>query len=671
MSYIEPEYHKPGEEPFLFPPKGISPKIDANLIEIEGRNGTGKTTLLNCLALATGYLEQEKDLQTKPALRRKLQDLDENKTLEYCFRICCETSEPTELKIERAKGQKQKCWLNSKQIDTSTVYKKFDVVFLTEDDPMKVVNASLGKLARYFNDLDRGLISLNTSITKHLQDIEEFQDFKKKETGLLKEIKTHTEDANKKRNSLEKLEEKLKKAELKKQIKEKLELLSKEGKITSEFNGLKKRYEELKGKTETGLIQRLYKERLGLKKADDSLKEINRRIMQICSSLKNYAVSIDGNRLLRDDYSELNELNRKLQPQQSHEKIRTELVDEMTALFRRYRDDDIVPLVNKPVREALSELLKIKIKTASNRVFSLLESLNKVMGERRCAHQEENRIQTRISQLSQKSKEIQSIGDIQSAYIEAEKKFVALQVAQTENRIELLSQWKELFSVEDDPSEVAKQVQNLQYTIRDEETLESKCRESLKLLRDNASRKPKYLNEEKQLKKLFERISRLRENVVQWAQILVQPQSAREQFSSTKTSPGFGLDDYNRFVGPVGEYLGNQFEPVSYDNKLHFIKFFDIENDTFTTKDRRKIPIEKLSQGQSKITTLTGSFKKMDSSKKKIVLIDEIADLDPLNLQNVKDILRRKYDEGSLLLAILVRPPREASSQMIEIKGWR
>jgi len=104
-----------------------------------------------------------------------------------------------------------------------------------------------------------------------------------------------------------------------------------------------------------------------------------------------------------------------------------------------------------------------------------------------------------------------------------------------------------------------------------------------------------------------------------WAQILAQPQSAREQFSSTKTSPGFGLDDYNKFVGPVGEYLGNQFEPVSYDNKLHFIKFFDIETDTFTTKDRRKIPIERLSQGQSKITTLTGSFKKMDSSKKKIV----------------------------------------------------
>ena len=144
-----------------------------------------------------------------------------------------------------------------------------------------------------------------------------------------------------------------------------------------------------------------------------------------------------------------------------------------------------------------------------------MESLNKVMSERRGAQQEQERIQKRICQLSQKSKEIQSIGDIQSAYIEAEKKFVALQVAQTENRIELLSQWKELFSVEDDPSEVAKQVQNLEYAIHDEEILESKCRESLKLLQDNAARKPKYLNRERQMKKLFERISRLREKVVQ------------------------------------------------------------------------------------------------------------------------------------------------------------
>jgi len=134
--------------------------------------------------------------------------------------------------------------------------------------------------------------------------------------------------------------------------------------------------------------------------------------------------------------------------------------------------------------------------------------------------------------------------------------------------------------------------------------------------------------------------------------------------------PGFGLSKYEKFERAVGEYLGNQFEPVAFDYKLHDIKFFNIEKGTFTTKDDRQIPIAKLSQGQSKIATLTGSFKRMDSSKKKIVLVDEIADLDPENLLKVKATLKKKFAEGSLLLAVLVRPQRESSSKIIDINGW-
>ncbi|MGD0645298.1 MAG: hypothetical protein ABSA75_10375, partial [Candidatus Bathyarchaeia archaeon] len=116
----------------------------------------------------------------------------------------------------------------------------------------------------------------------------------------------------------------------------------------------------------------------------------------------------------------------------------------------------------------------------------------------------------------------------------------------------------------------------------------------------------------------------------------------------------------------VGEYLGSQFEPIPFDYKLHRVKFFDIERNVFITADDREIHIANLSQGQSKITSLTGSFKKMDPAKKKIVLIDEISELDPQNLEDVKATLRNKLDEGSLLIAILVRP----SSEMIRVRDW-
>jgi ABC-type iron transport system FetAB ATPase subunit len=133
---------------------------------------------------------------------------------------------------------------------------------------------------------------------------------------------------------------------------------------------------------------------------------------------------------------------------------------------------------------------------------------------------------------------------------------------------------------------------------------------------------------------------------------------------------GFGLKDYQTFTKAVGEFLGKQFEPVTFANMLHQIKFFDIENYTFITKENRHIPIDNLSQGQSKITTLTGSFKEMEEGRKKIVLIDEIADLDPENLQRVKDVLNEKLAEGKLALAVLVRPSHDPASKPVSICGW-
>lgn len=670
MSYMEPGYHKPGDPPFSFPPKGVDSTMDANLIMIEGRNGTGKTTLLNCLALAMGYLDQEKELETKPALKQKLQDLEKNKTLEYHFRICCDQPEPIELRIERAKGQKQKCWLNSKPIAPDSIERKFDLVFLTEDDPKKVVNSSLGKLARYFNTLEKGLVSLQNSLHKYLIDIAEFHDFKKKEKEMLKDIETLDQNIEKRKNELTELQDTLKKIESKNEIKEKLDLLSNEKRITSRYETIRKKYEGLKDKKGTNIVRNLYKARYKLKVANDERKKIDSRIAQMCDSLTHYGIPLQSENLLKGDYSELNRLNRKIQPQKKQETVKLRMIEDMVELFQRYLGNEIVPLVNKPVRQVLDELFRMKVRLASDRIFALVTALNNAVEEKKKAIVAFDKIQEKISLLSQKSKDLADIGDIKSSFVEAEKKYLDLQVALGQGKTMLLSQWKQLHSIDGDPVAIRHKIQEFEVRVRTEETIKSKCEENLTLLRENATKQPKYEKKEKRLRALYDKISRMRENVFQWTQILQAPASTKEQFESSGGGAGFGLTDYRKFVRAVGEYLGNQFEPVAFDYRLHCIKFFDIEKNTFTTKEDRQIPIDKLSQGQSKITTLTGSFKRMDSNRKKIVLIDEIADLDPENLQKVKAILKKKFDKSSLLLAVLVRPPRESSSKIIDITGW-
>ncbi|MEM3771455.1 MAG: hypothetical protein QXW80_03980, partial [Candidatus Micrarchaeia archaeon] len=316
--------------------------------------------MLNCLALALGYLHQEKELERKPALKRKLQDLEDNPTLEYRFRICCNIDEPIDLLIERTKGQKQKCWLNSKPVSVEVIDRKFEIVFLTEDDPKKVVNAIVGKLSKYFNDLEKGLISLQSAINKHLMDIREFREFQKKEQNTLREIESLKQSIANKTAQLDTLNDKIQKVELREQIKSKLELLNNKDKIISRYNALKKKHEQLINKTSDDIVRKLSKERQNLRRASYELKDIDERIIQICGSLKIYGVQIQSEKLLQGDYSELNELNRKIQPQRQKISISIRMVEDMIELFQRYSENEIVPLLEKTVREVLQELIKIK-----------------------------------------------------------------------------------------------------------------------------------------------------------------------------------------------------------------------------------------------------------------------------------------------------------------------
>lgn len=669
MSYLEPGYHRSGDSPFSFPPTGIEPRIDSNLIEIQGKNGTGKTTLLNVLALALGYLDQEKELETKPMLKAKLEDFNTNPSLEYYFRICSTKPDPIELIIERKKGQQPNRWLNSKAISPDTMSAKFDVLFLTEDDPSKVVSASRDKLAGYFNDLDRRLIALQGSLNQHLLDIVEYRDIEVKEKGLVKEIKIREGNIKTNRTESVELEKLLKKVELKKNIKEKLELLRDQVQITGRYQNLREKYERLKGKEDDDLIRKIERERRELNRIEGEIKEYDLSIIQLCTSMGTHGVSLDSKKFLKNDYTELNRLLEKLQPDQKDETTTLHIVDDMITILQRYTEDTVVPLVEKPVRETLKDLYRLKVRLSSDRVLTLAKLLKKAVEQKKMTLVALDKAHERVYALQQKRKDLEGFREIENEFIESEKRYIALQTAIQENKGKMLDEWEELRSVEGDSTELRDRLQELDVRIRTEESMKAKYEENLRNLRENATEKPKYEHQEDQLRFLNERISKMRENLYQWTQILSRPAETRKEFESTKERPGFGLADYQVFVKAVGEYLGEQFEPILYDYKLQKIKFFDIEKKIFVTDNDRKIPIDKLSQGQSKLATLTGTFKKMDPNKKKIVLIDEIADLDPENLQNVKNTLRSRFEDGSLMLTVLVRPTRE-SSKTLEISGW-
>jgi len=668
MSYKEPGFHKPGDPPFRFPPDNVDTKYDANLIEIEGGNGTGKTTLLNCLALALGYLD-DKELEKKPLLARKLRRLDENETLSYSFHMRSDKPNYIDLKIERKEGQRQLCLLNSKPIDLDTLRRNFDVFFLTEDDPKKVVSISLGRLAGYFRNTDDKLNTLQQEVTRILMDIHEFQDFKKKEKELIDEIKKSEKRIEKEKANILELKELLQKVQLRDDLENKIDLFADEDRISSRYEALRRKYEELERQEAPSLLRKLKKEKLKLSRINQEIKEYKSRIIQICSSLRQYGVILDSKKILEDDYAEYNQLMENLGDLEE-KKAKKKLVDDMIKLFQRYPSNEIVPLINKSIHETLSDLIAIKRRFGDDRVFGLVGTLQNVIKQKKYALLEFDKIQAKIANLSQKIKHLKNFEEIEKKFMEAQKKYFALQKALKENKIKLTTEWQRVRSVKGDAESIKRQIRDIEVNMEADERIKSTYEQKLRILHENISAKPKYLNKKKKLEASNETISRLREYIFAWTRILEQPREMKKHFASVKEGQGFGPSDYNRFVKAVGEYLGKQFEPIDFSYKLHEISFFDIENNTFVTKEDRKIPIDELSRGQSKIATLRKIFKEMDSGKKKIVLIDEIADLDPVNLQYVKDTLKSKYLEGSILLAVLVRPLRKFSSKPVEIRGW-
>ena len=666
INYLETGYHKEGDKPFFFPPIGIDDVINGNLVEIEGRNGTGKTTLLNVLALALGYLDQETSLETKPALKQKLNKLNENDTLEYNFTISCQKPSPIELKLERTKGKNFRCWLNSRPIDLDKLNQKFDILFLTEDDPKKVVNASIGKLNRYFNDLEKGTRVLQKALMNHLQDNVDFREFKEKEEQLLGDIETYKKTIIETRKKFKILSEKLDKIKMKDEIREKLRLLSDKTKITNNYNTVKRTFDELNSKKDTNIVRSLYLERSKLSCLTSDIKKINNRIKQICDSLREYGTQIDEKKLQNNDYCELNALNERIHPMKLQKTIKMQMINEFLELLHHHSNTEIVPIIGKTVADTRKELFKIKASLATDRIFGLSTALNQTMAEKKKATIDYDKKLTKISGLVEKNKAIGDLDVVQKEFLKVEEKYLDLLVVLDEDRNKLLAVWETVSLVEGDSEELQEQLRDLEIDIGTQETLCVKYQEKVAILKTDSIGEPKYFKNEQKINELYQTVFALRGKTSIWNEILRNPEIAKEQFAQDKEEKVFGKNEYLTFFGAVGEYLGSQFEPIPYDYKQHNIKFFDIEHNFFITTEDRKIHIANLSQGQSKITSLTGSFRKMDPNKKKIVLIDEISELDPHNLEDVKRTLKEKLDEGTLLLAILVRP----SLEIIQIGKW-
>lgn len=670
LSYYKTRFHKPGDEPFTFPPEGTPPKIDANIIEIEGRNGSGKTTFLNCVALAMGYLDEKKQLKQKRHLVQRLQSLESNQSLAFDFKIEGPLPEMPTLKASQKAGQSVEFEINSVPTDLIELKRQFEVIYLADDDPQKDVKNTLNSISDYLKDYEEQLNTLTSTIGMNLIKIRNYNQFKAKEKKYLDEIDSEIEKIDFLRKQIEEKKKTIELVKKRDTTKKKMSLLNDRERITNRFEELERLYKELESSEQPELMHKIGLLKMRLLKCKQEEDTYENRFNIYLRKLRQNGVELNKEKLLSGDTAEFEEVLGKYEESPEDEDQR-QMIEELISVFHKYSGEEIVPYFEKPIEEILEGLSQEQSKRAQitnkNRIYNLLMSTLdslKLLGSNEI---EIEKLQDKITELSAKIKNLERFDEVQKELQDLRIQYVELQDA-LQDVAKLTREWKTLSLILGEAEVLEVELQTLEISKKTEETLRGRAEQNLAFHREHVCEEPKNYNKEAQLEQLSEEVLSLRTKLTQWISILQRNYSELdEKKPNPKTRDKFPDEDV--FIKAVGDFIGASFEPVDYVNQMWDIKSYNLKTQAFITKDDREIELEELSRGQTRKLTLVKILKEMKpDGKKKILLVDEIGDLDVYNLTWIRETMNSKFAEGILILAIMVRPMTEKLETMVEIR---
>ncbi|MGC9777786.1 MAG: AAA family ATPase [Candidatus Heimdallarchaeota archaeon] len=118
------------------------------------------------------------------------------------------------------------------------------------------------------------------------------------------------------------------------------------------------------------------------------------------------------------------------------------------------------------------------------------------------------------------------------------------------------------------------------------------------------------------------------------------------------------LKDKEKYLAQVSTYLGRRIGYVKYIDKDYTVNSIDMIKEIIITDEGKKIRFVDMGTGQSQSAYLMGKLNTQDN-KKIIALFDEVAMMDKKSLKPVFDRLNELYDSGKLLLGIVVQMGQE------------
>ena len=652
-----------------------------NLVEIQAPNSSGKSTILNAIALAFyGYDNENIDQELRSEIRNLVEMPHQN--IEFEIEL-----EDEDCKIVSKKD------LDSKRPEVRDLSGEHDRP-LTKDEfrdrfslIYDIPNNPLNRIKELSDKAEEELFAIETR---------------------LQEFRTHVN------NVVEEIDEQLDPEELENCKEEREQLKEKHKEIRSEANELKEKVRLKKKFTYTRFVDEYRKDLEEVKKEIDKLEDQGADKEDLSTLMENFNKELEELRELHDEASSLvleifednaisgftslsldpgKESDYKFDPdtdetlsslkekvkkeineiEQSEEYIEYEFYNELVSTLRKYKDKDI----DLPISESLQDFAQgiLDEMKEKEEVYNRKSELNSLETNLESIEDEIQEIREKYAEKLRRRNNDQDV-----AGEESRRKLEQLRKKKTDyenNLDEFMQKYAEVGSPEmeelrkkDDEDKISiwweqeegkltNDIEEKEHQLNELEERKENLRQNIveldNLIEKMGEKEPhEHKDHEQDLIKLSEMVT----------DVLNEIKAYRDYTGSIEDKNKIESEEEQKYYDALFSYLGDRMGVVKHDDSEFTVEKVNlIEGKTITEKGKI-IHFSDFGTGQSQSAYLKSVLNTSDD-RKVIALIDEVAMMDSESLDQVYDKLREMKDEGKLLLGIVVRKSKEKKVKTI------
>jgi hypothetical protein len=672
MFEIKYEFKKSGEEYFSSYP--LPQDRDNSIFLVKGTNDQGKSTLMQMIALGLHGLDSDDiDENLKGKMRRLVsKDVDRCK---FDLNICSFDNQ-TIIHSELEDTHSPKVTVNGSVKPKDFVLKNFKILYDVPENPMKKFSDSLKLMGDHFKEYEDYLSLYNERIGDVIQKIDEYD---RKEESLNKtkqsqiDFKSRLENLQNRQQEILGEYQDLEKNVIVFSYYDNLKKINELSSVLATKKGQKK---ELKDHGHGGgstKFRRSFSQaldhyntlKLGVEKAQKIKKFLDpddkKKLDQIISKFNSVALfdkkierDILSCRLLFEEIAETLRGNKIFQ-QDLPEERESELFEKLIKTLDEFIEFNItIPgTEGKTISKFIQELKKEQKEKARKTSAKSEIKENIDLSENIIETSSELIKLIPIINKSDDNDSTISLHEIENEIKSLEKELADLAVQQSGNKIfhtipedqklKILSEeskYDEFKKSEREKREIEEKIGKIESQISTNEVIIKKL---------ERIEKPCKVNREK-LEKCGDIIAQLLIKIRSWRNYIKKIDNERMDLVELKDSKE-KID--LKFFDALGDYFAGIVKQIYRKHEEFKLIKIDIINKKYIVEGRGPIHFNDMGTGHSALASLLTKLRTDFPGKKKIVLFDEISDMDSKNVKILLEEIKKQVAEGKILFALL------------------